>query len=311
MSAIKILTDVLINFSYLLFCIFLIAFFGNYFYKKLFLTNISLREKLFRNDSLAIWIDFIGGFIAPVFFLISTLIAPNGKFVYQGTFYDFLIAFVYIAIYILVFSFLKLLANYLISVIGKFKYKRPYSLKDEIFNNDKITPSLFSIAISFSIVGIMLQENFAFENPLPNIIRMLFVLLISIGVISVYTRFVFPKRTSLYKEVLMDNNVSSGILLIGNTITINMLIYSCIVFIKPLLFSWTNILNVFDVLLLITYFYLIIMVVVAITKKVLEFIAKVDIESEIFEQNNLGYALFESTLYIMLAHILINSFLIR
>jgi len=311
LDTISIVKEIGMAFLYLFICILTTGFFGCYVYKVFFLKKISLKEELFKKDSIAVWLEFIGGFLAPVFFLISIVVAPNGKFVYQGTFKDLLVAIVYITIYIFVFCLFRYLAEILINIATKIKFGKKLILSQEIFIEDNLSVSFFSVSTAVIATGMMLQENVLFENIYSNIVRILVVLFLNIGLISLYTTFVFPKGKAILKDFFIDHNTTSGILLLANTIAINIIIASSISFSKLSGMNWLNISNIIDLILFNFYIYLFMMVFVTITKKILAWIVKVDIEDEIFNMKNIGYVLFESSFYILLSFMAINLLIIH
>jgi len=298
-------------FLYLFICTLFTGILGCYLYKIIFLKKLSLKDKLFQHDSMAVWLEIIGGFLAPVFFLISIVIAPNGKFVYQGTTFDLLVAITYIFLYILTFCIVRYITEIIYKFITKIKFGESYSLSKEIFIENNPAASFFSISTSVIVVGIMLQENIIFENITSNIIRMLLVIILNIGLASLYTTFVFPKNRTILNDIFIENNISSGMLLLGNLIAINIIITSSIELFKHLGLNWLSIQNIIDVILFICLIYLFMMVFVTITKKILAWFLKVDIENEIFNQKNIGYVIFEAAFYILLSFMAINLLIIH
>ncbi|MGE5473848.1 MAG: hypothetical protein ACM3UU_06470 [Ignavibacteriales bacterium] len=293
-------------FLFLFICIVTTGFIGCFLYKVFFLRKLSLKEELFKKDNLAVWLEFVGGFLAPVFFLISIVVAPNGKFVYQGTIKDLFIALIYIEIYIFIFCLFRYLAEIFIRFASKMRFGREIIISKEIFSQNNTSVSFVSISISVVVAGMMLQENILFENIFSNLMRMGIVLFLNIVLISLYSTFVLPKGKTIFKDIFGDNSIASGILLLGNIFAINMIIASTIDFFKRLGINWQNLSNIIDVIFYNFLIYLFMMVCITITKKVIEIIVKVDIEDEIFNQKNIGYVLFEAGFYILLTLMSIN-----
>ncbi|MGE5329103.1 MAG: hypothetical protein ACM3KR_06335 [Deltaproteobacteria bacterium] len=311
MNTFSTIKEVGMAFLYLFICILTTGFLGCYLYKIFFLKRISLKEELFKQDNLSVWLEFIYGFLAPVFFLISVIIAPNGKFVYQGNSKDLLVLIIYITAYIFVFCLFRFLAEVILNAAAKIKFGEKFILSQEIFINNNLAVSFISISTSVVVTSMMLQENILFEHIYSNIIRILTVAFLNIGLISLYTRFVLPEGKSIFKDIFIVHNTSSGILLLGNIIAINIIITSVINFFKLLGINWLNISNLIDLILFNFFVYIFMMVFIAITKKILSWIVKVDVEDEIFNKRNIGYVLFESSFYILLSFIVINVFLIN
>lgn len=310
MNIYSIFIEIGMVFLYLFICILTTGILGCFLYKVLFLKNMSLKGQLFQKDSLAVWLEFIGGFLAPVLYLILIVISPNGKFVYQGNVRDLVVAIIYISIYIVTFCIFRYIAEAVIKLTTKIKFKEPYILSKEIFIENNTAASFISISSSIIAVGMLIQENVMFENIFSNIIRIIIVLLLNIGLASLYTSFVFPKNKSLLKDIFIEHNISTGILLLANIITINIIIASSINFTKQLGWTILNISGIIDLILFVFFIYLFMMVFVTITKKVLHLLLKVDIEDEIFNQKNIGYVLFESSFYILISFITINVLMI-
>lgn len=310
MSALSVIKEFGMVFLYLFICIVTTGFIGCFFYKIFFLKKCSLKEELFEKDSLAVWLEFVGGFLAPVFLLISIIVAPNGKFVYQGTIKDLFIALIFIQAYIFIFCLFRYFAEIFIRVVSKFRFGKEIIISKEIFSENNISVSFVSISISVVVTGMMIQENILFENLLSNLIRMGVVLFLSIVLISLYSTFILPKGKTIFKDIFANNSITSGILLLGNIFAINMIISSTINFFKQLGINWYNLSDLIDIILYNFLIYLYMMVCITITKKVIELIVKVDIKDEIFNQKNIGYVLFEAGFYILLTMMSVNLLII-
>ncbi len=297
-------------FIYQLFILATVGLIGWLVYDLLFLRGVSLKEELFQNNSLPMWIEFTGGFLAPVLFLVTSIIEPSGKFIYHGKIKDILIAVSYTAAYIIIFSILRYLAEKIIYLIGKLKYTQSVSLKDQIFGKKNFSASLFSISISVLVLGMLLQENILVESVPTNLIRIGMVFFITLGLYSVFFTYFIPRNQSMFRNIFIDANISTGILTLGNIVAINLIIFSCFKWVKIPPDGWLQIVNLIDVTLLCCLLYLIMLVVISITRKLISRIFKVNIGQELYEQDSTGYALFESSFYILLSTITINGFLV-
>lgn len=303
--------DFIVLLIYLFLSISTVGLLGWLIYDKIFLKDISLRKELFENDSVAAWLEFIGGFLAPAFFLASIIMSPTGRFVFKGEWKDLITSIIYISIYIIIFSMFRFAGDKIIGIIGTTIFKEKISLKAEIYKQSNIAAALFSISVSIIVIGMLLQENILNESLLINLVKIGLVFVISIGLLSVYKTFFFPKNVSLFKEVFIDNNISSGLLFLGNTIAINFIIYYSIDWFKISSSGWLKISNIFDAILFICFIYLIMIVTVSITKLAVNKILKINIDHELFVQNNIGYALLESSFYILISVMIINGLLIK
>ncbi len=304
------LFDISMLFLYLFFILATVSLIGWLVYDLLFLRGISLKEELFLNNSLPIWLEFIGGFLAPVLFLVAIIIEPSGKFVYHGNLTDIWIAVCYTAVYIIVFSILRYLADKTVKLIGKLKFKQTISLKYQIFNRKNVSAALFSISISVLVLGMLLQENMLVESITTNLIRIGMVFFITLGLSSVFFTYFIPRNQSMFRKIFIDANVSTAILVLGNIVAINLIIFSCFKWFKIPPTGWLQIINLIDITLLCCLLYLIILVVISITRMLINRIFKVDISQELYDQDSTGYALFESSFYILLTTITINGFLV-
>lgn len=291
--------------------LFTVIFLGWLVYNRLFLRDLSLKDGLFKNRSLTIWLEFTGGFLIPALFLVSMLMVPSGKFIYQGKLGGLLAIITYIDIYILILSLFRYLASKAIKLIGKLELKHEIDLEDEIFKQNNIAASLFSISISTVVVGMLLQENIFAENLFTNLIRIALVFFLTLGLLSVHKTLFYPKHSSLFKELFIDDNVCAGILLLGHTIAVNIIIYSSIEWFQIPASDWYNISNIVDIIIFICLIYLMMVVFVSGSKLVMNAILKIDIDHQLFEENNVGYSILESSFYIMLSIIIINGLFIK
>ena len=280
-------------------------------YDKIFLKNISLKIALFKNESLPVWLDFIGGFLVPVLFLVATLMAPTGKIVYDGHWKDILVSIAYISSYTIIFAIFRYLADRIVKTIGKLQFKKEVSLEHEVFSQNNIAAALFSISISVVFISMILQENILNENIFSNLIRVSLVFLITLGLLSVYKTYFFQKHSSLFKELFIDHNICSGVLLLGHAIAVSLIVNSTINWFNAPSYSWFKLSFISDITLMICFIYLIMLVMVSVSKLIMNKILSININQELFEENNVGYALLESSYYILLSIIIINGILVK
>ena len=311
MNTNNFINDIFMLFLSVSIILFTVILLGWLVYNRLFLRGLSLKDVLFKKNSLTIWLEFIGGFLIPALFLVSMLMVPSGKFIYQGKFVDLLAIISYIIIYILILSLFRYLASKAIKLIGKWTLKYEIDLEDEIFKQENIAASLFSISISTLVIGMLLQENFFAENLFTNLIRIGLVFIMTLGLLSVHKTLFYPKHSSLFKELFIDDNVCAGILLLGHTIAVNLIIFSSIEWFRIPASGWYNIFNIIDVTIFICVIYLIMIVFVSGSKLVMNAILAIDIDHQLFEENNVGYSILESSFYIMLSIIIINGLFIK
>lgn len=287
-----------------------VGFLGWLIYDKLIFKEISLRKELFDNNNLSMWLEFTGGFLFPVLFLVSSIMAPTGKFVYKGELIDIVIAVSYISIYIILFSIFRYLSDLAVSYIGKIEYNTDISLKIEISAKKNISASLYSISISVIAIGILLQENLFAENLFTNFVRIAIVFALSLSLLSFYKTLFFPKQSSLFSELFIRRNTSSGLILLGHTVSVNLIIYYTIEWQKIPKANWLNINTVFDVTVFICLIYFIMLIFVTLSKVILNKVLNINLKHEIFDNNNIGYAIFESAFYILLSLVVINCILV-
>lgn len=287
---------------YPFFSLCLVALLGWIIYEKLFYREISLKKQLFENDSLTVWLEFVGGFLAPALYLVSIIITPTGLFIYKGQWTDFITIGGYIFQYLIIFSVFRYIVEGLIGLIGKLFHNKKVSLKNEIYMNNNIPAAFFSVSISIMAVNILLLENKFYTNLPLSLMRIGLVLLITSSLISVYTTFFLPKGISLFNKLFIEKNKSTGILILGYTTAINLIIYAVI--------NWIKKFNPLEIILFITFIYLIMVVIVNILKWILNKLLNININQELFEQDNMGYALMESSVYILLSLIVINGILV-
>lgn len=303
-------SDIAMIFVYLFTSLLTVFLLGWLVYDKLFLRGVSLKTGLFEKNSLSVWLEFIGGFLAPVLVLVSIVMAPNGKFVYRGEWKDLIPAVGYITAYIIVFSLFRLLAGKIVEYAYKLRFNRAINMKDEVFSKNNNALSLLSISISVMVLGLILQENILHESFITNLARITFVVIMITGLLSVYIRYFFPRNSSLLNLLFVRDNTSSGILLLSQTISINLLVNSSIQWLHSPAYNWLNPANLIDHALFISLLFLIMLVIVSILKSIMEKVLNINISDELFEQDNTGYALLEGSLYILLSIIIKNGLML-
>ena len=279
-------------------------------YNKILLKDISLKNELFVKDSFSAWLDFTGSFLIPILYLISSILASSGRFAHNGKWIDLIYLILHILFYIAVFSFLRYVAERLVSFMANFVIHEKVSLIKEIYNKKNISASIFSISISVIAVSLLLQENFLNESFVTNIIRLFVVLLLTIGLLGIYKDYFFPTNAKLFREIFIDNNTCTSILILGQVTAVSFIINSSISWLNITNLGWLKIGYLVDLILFVSFIYLIMLVTVSILKIVVNFIFKINIDKELFEDNNVGYSFTESSFYIILSFMIINSFLI-
>ena len=295
--------------SYIVVSLITAGVLGWIIYSKLVLRTKSLKEVLFNEDNLSIWLDAAGSFAIPILFLVSTILTPSGKFTFYSSWVDYINIILYIILYLCIFTFFRLTAELFIYYFSKFQLHEKISINKEIYNEKNIAASILNISISVIATNLLLNERFLVESFSTNFIRLLIILVLSMGFLSIYKSFFFPTNSSLFKETFVDNNPCSAILFLGQAVSASLIIDKVIDFLKISYNGWLNFGYIIDFVLFTTSIYVLMLLIVKVIKAILNFVLKVNINKELYKQNNIGYSFTESGFYVVLSLIIISTFL--
>ncbi|WP_010250959.1 DUF350 domain-containing protein [Acetivibrio cellulolyticus] len=263
-------------------------------YDKVILRKIKLSEALFDKDNFAAWVEFIGAFIFPALYLAAKAVSGS---VSDNIWIDLLVSGVYAVSYVVMFAVLRLLSGKIVKFIGTEDSHGKVELNNEIYVQKNVAASLFSVALSVIFANIV-----TFLDVLPqyfpiSVLKMLGIFVLTTLAIIVYF-VILRRRTTLFKELFVDNNIAAGIHFVGFVFAIQTIL--CNIFTYGDEFDFT--LALVMSLAALTLFGIISFVLKSIFCK----IVKIGLYKEIFEENNKGAALGQIALYIGVANIIVN-----
>lgn len=256
--------------------------------------KIQLRDALFEKDNLAAWIEFIGAFIFPVFYLAADAVSGSAS---ENIFIDLGVCLVYVIAYVVLMTVLRLSSGLVVKLIGAEDEAGKVNLNNEIYNQKNVSAALFSVSLSIIFASIISQFEVIPAYIFPSVVKMLDVLIYSLLAIIFYLLFV-RRTTTLFKEIFIDNNPAAGISLVGFVFAVEMLLINSVTYNPE--YNYLDSAIVGGICLVI--FGVINLIIKAIFSKIL----KMNMMQEIYEQNNIGAAIGQMAVYIGIANMLIH-----
>ncbi len=263
-------------------------------YSRIILRKINLRDALFEKDNVAAWIEFFGAFIFPTLYLSAKLIEGAAD---TNIFMDLAICIGYEVGFIIIFTVLRLFSNMAIRQISPPDAEGKINLNNEIYKQKNIAAALFSIALSTMFLNLIRFFDVMPENISTSLLTMSSVLiytLISIIVFSIILR----SKTTLFKEIFIDNNPAAGIVFTGFILAVETILANLIE-LQPE-FDFIDMM-VFPALALFIFG-----IMSVIFKWLFAKMVKADVWSEVYEQNSIGAAIGQVALYMGIANIIIH-----
>ena len=263
-------------------------------YSYLILKKTKLKYSLFEKDSFAAWIEFIGAFILPTLSLsayASKSPASNNVFI------DFLICCAYSIIYIVLFNILKFTGNKIISFSHIYGNDKRIDINKEIFEENNTALAIYSTSLSIIFINIVKLFDIDTDYFMLSLLKISNVLIFTLISYIIYI-LILNNKTTLFKEVFINNNAASVTSFLGFTFAVQYILDNTIslqtdfIFIELLAISMVSLL-VFGILSV-------------LIKYIFTFIAKVDFWKEIYLQSNIGAAIGQSALYIGIACVIIG-----
>lgn len=284
-----------INNSLFTFCIILVSFIlGWVLYNLVILRNINLKDSLFEKDNLAAWVEFIGAFIFPTLYLAAKAIEGSAS---EILLLDLLICVGYAAVYVILFTVLRLLSNGFVSLISLGDQEGRINLNNEIYGQKNVSAALFSVVLSVIYVSIIRFLDLTPEFFAASILKILMVLIFTLLAFAIYS-LVLRYKSTLMKEIFIDNNAAAGVGLLGFIFAVEMILNNAVTAQKE--FNFPDLLAVSALSLIILGIFSFIFKII-FTK-----IIRVDMWKEVYDQNNLGAAIGQSALYIGIACVIIS-----
>lgn len=277
------------------FVIILVSFIlGWLLYDKVITRGISLRDSLFEKDNFAAWVEFIGAFIFPTLFLAAKAVEGS---VSSNLFYDLLYAVLYAVAYIVVFTVLRMISGFIVSSLGANDEDGEINLNNEVYTQRNIAASLLSIALSTIFVSIIVFFDVIPGYILTSVYKMSVVLVFSLLAVAVYC-LILRKKTTLIKEIFIDNNIAAGVNLLGFIFAVETILYNAAVLQVQF--------NLFDLAVMSFIGLALLGLLFILFRWLFCKIIKVDIWNEVYEQNNIGAAIGEIALYIGIANVIVH-----
>lgn len=267
-------------------------------YNNIVLSDVSLKDALFTKDNLAVWVEFIGAFVFPVLYLAAHGIKGA---VSDNVFVDLAVCIGYTIFYIAILTILRLLSKYIVNLINAQDRNGKICLNKEICEQKNVGAALFSVSLTVIFVGIIKYIDFIdIINGLGSTIlikTLLFLVFILLAIVS-YS-LVLRRKTTLFKELFVDNNVAAGVGLLG-------FVFAAQTIISGVISVYSMDFDLLVVSAVIAVSMIIFGILSLLFKLIFTKIVKVDVWNEVYEQNNVGAAIGQVALYVGIANIIVN-----
>lgn len=292
---VSVFLNFLVNNLLFSFTIVLVSFvLGWILYNKIVTRGICLRDSLFEKDNLAAWVEFIGAFIYPTLYLAAKAIEGSAS---ENLWMDLLICTAYTIGYIAVFTVLRLLSSLVVRLIGAEDENGKVHLNKEIYEQKNISAALFSVALSTIFANIVRFADVDPEFLMVTALRVSTVIILTLAALIIYI-MILGRRTTLFKEVFIDNNIAAGAAFLGFVFAVETILSNSVAL--HLGFNFLELVGVSFISLAIFG------ALSAIFKVIFTKLIKVDIWNEVYEQNNIGAALGQIALYVGIANVIVH-----
>lgn len=268
-------------------------------YNNLVLRDVSLKDALFTKDNFAAWIEFIGAFVFPVLYLSSHAIKGSAS---DNVFVDLAVCTGYTVFYVVILTVLRLMSKTIVSLINAEDGHGKVCLNKEICEQKNIGAALFSVTLSVIFVSLIKYIDFIaiiVDGVGAAILIKLLLFLVFVLIAIVCYSVVLRRKTTLFKELFIDNNAAAGIGLLGFVFAVQTII-------TGIIDAYASDFNLITVALVIAVCLVIYGILSVLFKKIFTAIVKVDVWNEIYEQNNVGAAVGQAALYVGIAMIIVN-----
>lgn len=267
-------------------------------YNNIVLRDVCLKDALFNRDNLAVWIEFIGAFVFPVLYLASHGIKGSAS---DNIFVDLAVCLGYTVFYIAILTILRLCSKFFVNLINASDKNGKICLNKEICEQKNIGAALFSVSLSVIFINIVKLIDFIdIINGLGlEILMKVLVFLVFMLLSLVCYSFVLRRKTTLFKELFIDNNAAAGIGLLGFVFAIQTIITGIMSF-------YSMDFDLLTVSFVVAVSLAIFGILSVLFKLIFTSIVKVDIWNEIYEQDNFGAAIGQVALYVGIAAVIVN-----
>lgn len=277
------------------FSIILVSFvLGWLLYNHVVTRGICLKTSLFERDNPAAWVEFIGAFIYPTLYLAAKAIEGSTS---ENIWIDLLTCIIYVICYIALFTVLRLLSSGIVSFINIQDEKGKVKLNSEVYEQKNIAASLFSVVLSTIFVSIIRFMDVIPEYFVVSALKMSSILMFTLAAFIVYS-LVLRGKTTLFKEIFIDNNVAAAVSLLGFIVAVELLLTSAVT--MQLEFNYAELMFL-SLTSLVLFGVLSVLFKFIFTKMI-----KVDIWNEVYEQNNIGAAIGQVALYVGIANVILH-----
>ena len=277
------------------FTIILVGFvLGWLLYDHIVIRKICLRDSLFEKDNLAAWVEFIGAFIYPTLYLAAKAIEGSAS---EIVWLDLLICNGYVVAYVILFTILRLFSSIIVRFIGAEDESGKIHLTNEIYEQKNVSAALFSVALSTVFVNIIRFIDFDPEYYMTSILKASTVLILTLLAVVVYL-LVLNRKTTLFKEVFVDNNIAAGAAFLGFIFSVELILSNSIML--HMGFNFLELVGVSFISLAVFG------ILAALFKGIFTKLIKVDIWHEVYEQNNIGAAIGQIALYVGISNVVIH-----
>lgn len=263
-------------------------------YSGIVLKKTNLKESLFEKDNAAAWIEFIGAFVFPVLFLSSKAIEGSAD---DRLAADLAICTGFAVFYVVLFTLLRLLSGLIVRALKQKDDQGDISLNNEIYVQKNASAALFSVSLSILFISLVMNVNPLGNNLEVSFYRFADILVFSLLALIAYV-LLLNRKTTLFKEIFIDNNVAAGVSLTGFMLAVETLLTNA----AALQVSFDLVdLAVTSAIWLILFGVLTIVFKLGLTRMI-----KIDLWKEIYKQNSLGAAIGQCGLYIGLALVIVS-----
>jgi hypothetical protein len=265
-----------------------------FLYDKIIVGKISLKESLFEKDNLASWIEYIGAFILPTFYLTSKAVAGS---VNSVLYKDLLYCIGYTIIYIILFAFFRMFSGAIVKLMNAEDGNGKIELNNEIYKQKNIAAAVFSVSLAFIFANIVSFLDIIPGFFITSVYKMLSVLVLSLFALLIYI-LVLRRKTTLFKEIFVDNNPAAAVSFLGFVIAIENILATSITYKAEYNYIISIILAVICMVLF--------AVLSTFIKLLFAKILKIDFVKEVYEQDNVGAGIGIAVLYFGVSSIILH-----
>lgn len=265
-------------------------------YKYVVIRVVSVKKALFENDNFAAWLEFVGAFVLPVFYLSAKAIDLEISS-YFGT--DLLYGLVFVVFYTFLFTFMRILSGWTVYFIAGDDEGGKVNLYKEVYEQQNIAASLFSISFALIFVNMLSNLKLASISDLMNSsLRSMEILVLTMLFSLIYILVI--RRKSLLKEIFVHNNTAAGIGFLGFIMGVQIILNAAV--------NYSSDFITIDIVILAVIGFAVLLIISYVSRLLYSKILKVNILEELYDQNNAGAAFGELALFIGISMIIANFF---